>query len=76
MVPFQKGEYVRAWPLINQALEMCDGLDELFVGTASEAEALGYLASTRSMSDDMLSCTHYVSDSTDSVMFISGVGKR
>jgi len=61
----RKGEYARAWPLLNQALEMCDNLNELFVATASEAEAMGYVALQKGMLYRLISCSMYLADSTD-----------
>ena len=60
----RKGEYARAWPLLNQAAEMCNNLDELFVASAAEAEAIGYLRLTKSIYDRMLSCGVYMRDTT------------
>ena len=59
------GEYAHAWPLLNQALEMCNNLNELFVAAASEAEAMGYLALTKGMYDRMISCSLHLADSSD-----------
>jgi CHAT domain-containing protein/tetratricopeptide (TPR) repeat protein len=61
----RKGEYARAWSLLNQALEMCNNLNELFVAAAAEAEALGYLALTKGIYDRMISCSFYLADSSD-----------
>ncbi|MGC8643993.1 MAG: CHAT domain-containing tetratricopeptide repeat protein [Isosphaeraceae bacterium] len=60
-----KGEYARAWPLLSQAQKMQDNLNELFVATSSEAEALDYVAISRGMFCRLISCSMHLDDSTD-----------
>ena len=61
----RRGEFARAWTLLNPALEMRENLNELFVATSSEAEALGYLALSRGMFWRLVSCSMHLEDSID-----------
>ena len=61
----RQGNFVKAWRLLNQAMEMSDECAELFVASVSEAEAMRYVSLSKGMYDRVISCAVHLPDSVD-----------